>query len=61
MSSHISRYIQISKIEPDLFWSRPVLVHPATRAARKLAARYGLSLAHAATIVGLAGIGQEAG
>jgi hypothetical protein len=60
MSSHISRYLQIGKIEPDLFSPRPVLVHPATRAARKLAARYGLSLAHAATIISLLGINEEA-
>jgi hypothetical protein len=35
--------------EPDLL--------PTTRAARKLAARYGLSLAHASTIANLAGLG----
>ena len=41
----------------DLFSPHPVLVQAATRAARKLAARYGLSLAHASTIANLAGLG----
>lgn len=57
MSKHISRHLQISNLEPDLFSWRPVLVQPATRAAHKLAARYGLSLAHASTIAKLAGLG----
>jgi hypothetical protein len=49
------------KIQPfpglPLFDWLPVAVHQApSRAARKLAARYGLSLDHASTIVTLAGL-----
>jgi hypothetical protein len=62
MSRNISRRLQIRNqrsTEPDLFSWRPAVVQPATRAARKLAARYGLSLAHASTIAKLAGLGID--
>jgi hypothetical protein len=54
------------KIQPfpglPRFDRRPVAVHRApSRAARKLAARYGLSLAHASTIATLLGYDQEVG
>ena len=42
---------------PDLFSWRPVTSMPS-RAVLKLAARYGLSLAHAATVARLAGLGS---
>lgn len=44
--------------QPDLFSWRPVPVfNPTAHAARKLAARFGLSLAHAVTVAHLAGLG----
>ncbi len=43
---------------PDLFSWRPVTSHPS-RAVLKLAARYGLTLAHAATVARLAGLGAD--
>lgn len=46
--------------ELDLFsWSPTILHTSPTRAARKLAARYGWSLAHASTIALLAGLGNN--
>ena len=46
--------------QSDLFTWRPTITHTAPLAVRKLAARYGLSLAHAATVAALAGLGPEA-
>jgi hypothetical protein len=46
---------QSSALSPRL----SAVVQPATRAALKLAARYGLSLAHASTIAALAGLGAD--
>jgi hypothetical protein len=44
--------------QPDLFSWRPAVVfNPLDHVARKLAARFGLSLAHAATIARLSGLG----
>lgn len=43
---------------PDLFsWRQPVMLAPS-RAAQKLALRYGISIAHAATVATLAGLGS---
>ena len=44
---------------PDLFSFRQPILHPTNRAARKLAARFGLSIAYANTIAQLAGIGLD--
>ena len=43
----------------DLFSFREPILHSTNRAARKLAARYGISLAHASTIARLAGLGNN--
>ena len=43
---------------PDLFSWRPVTSQPS-RAVLKLAARYGLSLDHAATVARLSGLASE--
>ena len=46
--------------QPDLFSWRPVAVfNPLDHVAHKLAARFGLSLAHAATIARLSGLGGQ--
>jgi hypothetical protein len=45
--------------QPDLFSWRPTVCNAAPLAVRKLAARFGISTAHAATIAALAGIGPE--
>jgi len=46
--------------QPDLFSWRPVAVfNPLDHVARKLAIRFGLSIAHAATVARLAGLGTE--
>ncbi len=42
-----------------LFDWRPAILTPPTRAARKIASRFGLSLVHASTVAGLAGLGFE--
>lgn len=45
---------------PDLFeWHREQELRHTNPAARRIAARYGVTLSQAATIVGLAGIGPE--
>jgi hypothetical protein len=43
----------------DLFSWRPATYHAAPLAVLKLATRYGISIAHAATVANLAGIGSE--
>lgn len=45
--------------DPDLFSWRPVVLVITPVAVRKLASRFGLSIAHAATVARLAGIGSE--
>ncbi len=48
-----------SGAQPDLFSWRPTIRNVAPFAVRKLAARFGISIAHAATVAALAGIGPE--
>jgi hypothetical protein len=43
----------------DLFSWRPTIRDAAPLAVRKLAGRFGISIAHAATVADLAGIGAE--
>jgi hypothetical protein len=46
--------------QPDFFSWHPVAVfNPPDHVARKLAARFGLSLAHAATVARLSGLGGQ--
>jgi hypothetical protein len=49
----------ISAAQPDLFSWRPLPSSPTPRAVRKLAQKYGLTIAHATTVARLAGIGAE--
>jgi len=48
-----------SSTQLDLFSWRPTSRNIAPFAVRKLAARFGISTAHAATVAALAGIGPE--
>jgi hypothetical protein len=48
-----------SSAQFDLFSWRPTIHDAAPFAVRKLAARFGMSIAHATTVAALAGIGPE--
>jgi hypothetical protein len=48
-----------SRAQLDLFSGRPTIRNAAPFAVRKLAKRFGISIAHATTVAALAGIGPE--
>jgi hypothetical protein len=49
----------ISPTQLDLFSWRPIIRNASPLAVRKLAERFGISIAHAATVAALAGIDRE--
>lgn len=53
-----SRRNTLKASQPDLFsWPPAPILHTAPIAARKLAARYGLTIPHAIIVARLAGLG----
>lgn len=57
---HQRTHARNRKLKPTrLSWDRDTINHNPDRAAQRIAARFGLSLAHAAVVARLAGLGTE--